>query len=889
MAVLPSGTVTFLFTDLEGSTRLWEEYPEAMVDALARHDEIVRSAIASHDGQIVKGTGDGFHSVFVDATRAVEAAVDAQRRLRREVWGAAGELRVRMGLHSGAAQWRGGDYPGPTVNRAARVMGIAYGGQVLVSEATGELVRDRLGDVQLLALGEHRLRDLSRPEQLFQVRASGLQEAFPPLRSLEVRPGNVPANVDSFVGRRGDMDAVRALLRQRRFVTLTGPGGSGKTRLALEVARSLGAEYPDGVWLVDLAPIDDETLIAEATMAALGLPSSDAAPKEVLRSHLADRGTLLIFDNCEHLIAGASAFLAELAQACPRVCILATSREPLRVPGEAEYAVQGLRREEAIELFAERVPGQRSIDDRDAIERICATLEGIPLAIELAAAKLRVLSPAQLADRLNDQLGVLVRGKRTAPPRQRTLRATLDWSYNLLDDDERVVFRRVAIFAGGFTADAAEQVVADDHVTRRSIDDLLERLVERSLLMIVPQDSGVRFRLLEPVRQYAAERLSDAAERDTLAGRHLDWVRHFTRKAFLEFFVSQREASSRVSEEHPNICQALELSITQRDGYAAARIIDAVAYIWFTTGQPDARVWCERALAVSTDAPTVARAGALVATAMMLQDALQYDAAMNLLVEALELYRSARNVLGEAWALTWLGRNVYFGAPTSAEAEALFEEALVRYREADVAAGIGWCLVFLAQVAMHREDVEIARRRAEEALQFGMSAHVGQVVADALRVLAVMESWAGDFDSADRRIAEVIAIHEASGDHFQLVTAHDCAAEMAASRGDIARAASHLTVCAQRLGAKHTTDRALEFVQTVAYMAYADGRTTEAAALFGARLGLGSSTFPHRFRPIMEALDQRGLQDEIAAGANLSLDDALENAVEVVSRVSSSA
>jgi hypothetical protein len=535
-------------------------------------------------------------------------------------------------------------------------------------------------------------------------------------------------------------------------------------------------------------------------------------------------------------------------------------------------------------LFADRVPGRRRIDDRDAMERICAALEGIPLALELAAAKLRVLPLSQLADRLDDQLAVLAHGRRTAPERHRTLRATLDWSYDLLDEDERVVFRRLGIFAGGFGSDAAEQVVADDQIPSARVIDLLEQLVERSLLTMVPGGSGARFRLLEPVRQYAAERLRAAEEHNALAQRHLDWVRHFARQAFSEFFVEQHDSTVRIREEHPNICQALEFAIANNHGVAAAKIVDALGYPWFTVGQPDARLWCERVLAViPADAPAVTRAGALVATGMMRQEALQNDAARSLLLEARELYRGARSVRGEAWALTWLGWDAFMCAPASAETRALFEEALSRYRESDFPAGVGWSLGFLANVALVAEDDDLARRRAEEALQLGRSAHIGQVVGQALRMLATLDSRAGDFDNSDRRLAELIAIHKAAGNRAYLLAAHVEAAELAASRGDIARATSHLLAGAP-LARDMPPERGLEVVASAAYVANVDGRVADAAVLFGARLGLSPSAFPPRFRPILDALENQGLHKEIAAGANLTADEALERVVQPIRR-----
>jgi predicted ATPase len=652
-----------LFTDLVGSTESLVSLGEDRFDSVRdEHDELVGGTITAYRGEVVKHTGDGYMAVFARAGDAVTAATEIQRLVSRRNQDSEVALAVRIGISAGDVTERAGDYHGVPVIEAARLCAAAAGGQILASESVRLLVGSR-GSHEFVVLGEVDLKGLP-PLATVAVRWGDDALVFAPAGGAK---GNLPASLDRFVGRQRDLDVIRALLGERRLVTLTGPGGSGKTRLALEVARSMGADHSDGIWLVDLAPVDDENLIAEATMAALGLRGSDAAARDVLRSYLVGRDTLLLLDNCEHVVGGAAALIAELLAACPLLRVLATSREPLRVSGEAEYAVEGLGCDEAVELLAERVPGQRRIDDPDELERICVALEGLPLAIELAAAKLRVLSPADLADRLDDQLAVLARGRRTAPERQRTLRATLDWSYDLLDEDQRTVFRRLGIFAGGFTPDAAEHVVADDQLPQARVIDFLEQLVERSLLTRVPGGSGARVRLLEPVRQYAAERFAKEGERNALAQRHLEWVRHFARKALLEFFVEQREATVRISEEHPNICQALEFAIINHDGVTAARIVDALSFPWFTVGQPDARLWCERALAVvPANAPAVARAGALVATAMTLQVAFQHDAAWSLLLEARELYRSAKNVRGEAWALTWLGRDALFRAPAGA-------------------------------------------------------------------------------------------------------------------------------------------------------------------------------------------------------------------------------
>jgi predicted ATPase/class 3 adenylate cyclase len=873
-----TGTLTLLFTDLVGSTESLVALGEDRYDSVRdEHDALVGGTITAHDGEIVKHTGDGYMAVFLRATDALGAAAEIQRLVSRRNEASEVPLEVRIGISAGDVTKRAGDYQGVAAVEAARLCAAGAGGQILVSETVRSLVGSR-GGHDFVALGEVDLKGLP-PLATVAVRWCDDAPVFAPPRPVK---GNLPASVDRFIGRQHDLDAIRALLGEHRLVTLTGPGGSGKTRLALEVARSIGTEYADGVWLVDLALIDDETVIAEATMGALGLRGSDAPARDVLVSCLAGRDTVLVVDNCEHVVGGAARLIADLLARCPRMRVVATSRESLRVPGEAEFVVEGLGRKEAVELFAARVPGGRPIGDPGAIDRICAALEGIPLGLELAAAKLRVLSPAQLADRLDDQLAVLVRGRRTAPERQRTLRATLDWSYDLLDEDERVVFRRLGIFAGGCTPEAAEHVVADDRIPRDRVINLLEELVERSLLTVVPGGWGARFRLLEPIRQYAAKRLGEAGEQNALADRHLEWVRHFTRQTFLGGFAAHHESIVRIRDEHPNVCQALEFAIGNRDGVNAAKIIDALGLRWFAVGQPDARVWCERVLAVvSTETPALPRAGALVASAMMLYDAQKHDAAVSLLLEAREVYRSANSVRGEANALYWLGRVAAFRASGS-EASALYEEALWRFRESDTPVGVGHCLAFLAMVAAYSGDDDLARRRADEAVQLGESAQIDpQIVGEALRVLAIVDARAGDFENSDRQLAEAIAIHQAADSRGPLISAHATAAEVAASRGDVARASSHLAAGAEIARGMPSSTRALTLVPSAAYVAYMDDRSEDAAMLFGARLGLSRSTFPPRFRPVLEALQKQGLGSEIAAGANLSADEALDRVAEL--------
>jgi len=541
MPDLPTGTVTFLFTDLEGSTRLWEEYPEAMKVALARHDAILRDAVVSRGGHVVKTTGDGLLAAFGLAEGALGAAGDAQLALGAEGWGVTGPLRVRMGVHTGAAEFRDGDYFGPALNRAARLMQAAHGGQVLVSLATEELVRDSLGaEVGLVELGEHRLRDLSRPERVFQLTGPDLASQFEPLRTVNSFPGNLPLQLTSFVGRRDQLAEIVAELSATRVVTLTGVGGVGKTRLALQVAAEgeVRSQFGDGAWLVELGPIGDPDAVAEVATATLGVQQHQGRTLlESLAEALRAKRLLLLLDNCEHLLDASAALVDALLRSCPGVSVLATSREALEVPGErarrvpslalpaAGTSAEEIATREAVRLFVERAQEVRrgfALDASTAgsVAQICRRLDGIPLAIELAAARTASMQVADIAARLDERFRLLTGGRRTAVERHQTLRATVDWSYELLDHAERLVFDRLGVFAGGFTLQAAEEVVADPQIHATEILDVLETLVARSMVALDETSSQTRYELLETMRQYARERLEAGDEADAVRARH---------------------------------------------------------------------------------------------------------------------------------------------------------------------------------------------------------------------------------------------------------------------------------------------------------------------------------------------------------------------------------
>ncbi len=552
----PTGAVTFLFTDLEASSHLWEKYPQAMQAAMARHDAILRGAVERNQGLVVKSTGDGLHAVFASPDNALQATFDAQCALLTEDWSGIGPLRVRMGLHTGQAQWREGDYYGPAVNRAARVMSVAAGGQILLSYVTAELVRDHLpGEYSLIDLGQHRLRSLDRPERLFQLNHPNLPEGFPALESSQTTSNNLPAQLTSFIGRKAETTQVKTLLAPEstwagdspapdsthRLVTLIGPGGTGKTRLSLQVANELLDTFPDGVWLVELAPLTDPDRVVQAAAEPFGLSEQPGRPLiAMLVDHLRAQKVLLVLDNCEHLIDACAQLADELLQRCPQLRILASSREALGIAGERAFRVQSLSlpagnrplsaaelaEYDSVQLFVTRAKVAKSsfaLTDENApvILPICRRLDGIPLAIELAAARTRMLSPQQILDRLDDRFRLLTGGSRTALPRQRTLQALIDWSYDLLAEEERVLLRRLSIFSGGWSLEAAENITGVEPLDPIEILDLLEQLHNKSLITASEGDMDIRYTMLETVRQYAQLKLAESGEADELRDRHL--------------------------------------------------------------------------------------------------------------------------------------------------------------------------------------------------------------------------------------------------------------------------------------------------------------------------------------------------------------------------------
>ena len=587
MGELPTGTVTLLLADVEGSTRLWQTQPDEMTAAVARLDHTLTDLLAAHGGvrPVEQGEGDSFVAAFSRASDAVACALQLQ--------GAPlAPIRLRIGVHTGQVQLRDeGNYIGPTINRTARLRDLAHGGQTVLSGATEQLVADWLPDgAWLTDLGSHELRDLPRPERVTQLCHPDLCNEFPPLRvPKHADTHRLPVQLTSFVGRVAQTAEIRALLADNRLVTLTGAGGAGKTRLAIQIAAGIASEYRDGVSYVDLAPVTHEAVVPVAVARALGLPDQPGrSTMESLTKFVGDRQTLMVLDNCEHLLDAAASLAAELLSACPALQVLATSRESTGVPGEVTFQVPSLSlADEALELFVDRARRVRpeftiASDNAPTVTEICKRLDGMPLAIELAAARVRALSLEEIVGSLHDRFRLLTGGARTAVRRQQTLRASVDWSHALLTETERVLFRRLAVFLGGFDLDAAQAVAGDAEVERYQILDQLALLVDKSLVVAENTSGRTRYRLLETVRQYAQEKLGESGEAEAVRSRHRD---HYTSMAALLDAPARTDYAERVGradEEMDNLRSAFGWSIETGDIGRALELASSLMPLWLS-------------------------------------------------------------------------------------------------------------------------------------------------------------------------------------------------------------------------------------------------------------------------------------------------------------------
>jgi predicted ATPase/class 3 adenylate cyclase len=864
MGDLPSGTITFLFTDIEGSTRLLQQVGEKYAALLAEHERLVRAACETHQGSVVGTQGDSFFVAFPRALDAIHAVVQSQRALADHAWPQGVSVRVRMGLHTGEAQISSLNYVGLDVHRAARIAAAGHGGQVLLSNTTYELVETDLpAGVTLRDLGEHRLKDLRQPKHLYQLIIAGLPSEFPPLKSLDRSPNNLPIQLTSFVGRAREIRAVRQLLTEGRFLTLTGPGGSGKTRLALQVANEIRESFPAGAFFVALATVSDPKLVASAIAQALGISEvTGRSIVESLKDYLRSKAMLLLLDNFEQVIAAAP-LVADLLAACGSLTVLVTSREGLRLSGERVYPVPPLglpapaalptlallSRYAAVELFVQRAqaikPGfQVTSENARAVAEICRRLDGLPLAIELAAARIKLLSPPAILARLERRLDFLTGGARDLPARQQTLRDAIAWSYDLLDEQEQGLFRRLSVFVGGCALEAAEAIAGDRSGLPPSLDQI-GSLVDKSLLRYVEGAEGEpRFVMLEVLRDFGLAELERHGEQTALRERHARFFLTLAEQAEASLERSgQVHWMGRMEQDHDNLRAALEWSqATAGQEELCWRLASGLGLFWEARGYfSEGR---ERLSALLRAKPaqgrTAARARLLARAAELAYRQSDFSATTALAGESLSIWREIDDKPGIASALIKLG-NAATETGDHATASGLLEEALAIWRELGDSHGTARALISAGWTALRSGDHPLAKARMEEALTISRELGDARSMGFELSGLGEVALRAGDYGRATGLLEESLALRRQLGNKWGVGVSLGTLGWVALRAGDWGRAVARLSESLdvrQEIGDKGGSAWCLE---RLAEVALAQGQAEKAVCLLAAASALRDS------------------------------------------------
>ncbi|MES2569488.1 MAG: tetratricopeptide repeat protein [Verrucomicrobiota bacterium] len=815
-------TFTFLFTDIEGSSALWEENPDKMALALARHDTLLIDIFTRHGGHVFKMMGDSVCVAFAESAGALAAAVAVQHALREGEWETARPIRVRAAIHRGIAEQRNSDYFGPTLNRTARLLAAAHGGQTLFSRVAQEGMALPEG-VSLRDLGERRLRDLALPERIFQLVAPGLPSDFPPLRSLEVLPNNLPAQVTSFIGREQDIAKIKAILEHSRLVTLTGPGGTGKTRLSVQVAAELLERFIDGVWQVELATVSDSTEVLSMVASALGLrEETERTLDETLLDYLRTRKLLLLLDNCEHLVDTCAALAERLLRNAPDLKILASSREALAIGGESTYPVLSLSLPdffserwtadsviaraadfEALRLFVERAaavqPGfELTRENALTLAKICWRLDGIPLAIELAAARVKMLTPEQIYRRLDDRFRLLSSGGRTVMPRQQTLTALIDWSHELLSEKERVLLRRVSVFGRGRTLKALETVCSGDGIEEWEVMDLLQQLIDKSLLSAEQTDFGSsRYFMLESIWEYARQKLNESGEADRVHGRHLDYFLKMAEELEMKLRgPEQAEWLGKIKAEHINLRMALEWSA--KHPHAVQRGLRLAGALW--------RYWEVHS---------------------HFKEGREHYAELLARPEAKEHNAARAKALAGAARLAWCQDD-------DPIARALMNEAIAIYREVGDIREAMLFQAFLGIVECSDGDYSASRAHLEDVERYARENDDRQILATALSGLGNLANHAGDPARARQLKEESLAAYRQIGDLWVISLLNWSLSNVAMAQRDFESARNILreaATIAEHLGNEWLIPYVLE---SLGRIALEEGEGVRGARLYGA-------------------------------------------------------
>jgi predicted ATPase/class 3 adenylate cyclase len=950
MPNLPTGTVTFLFTDIEGSTRLWEQHPAAMRAATVRHDGLVEEIIDGNGGVLVRprGEGDSRFAVFARASDAVAAAGALQRALTAEPWPTLAPVRVRMALHTGEADLRNGDYYGTTVNRCARLRAIAHGGQVLVSQVTCELVRLALVDGLFLRdVGEHRLQDLAGPEHVYQLATPGLLEAFPPLRSLDVLPNNLPLELTSFVGRERELAELSGRLKTTRLLTLTGAGGCGKTRLALQLGADVAESFPDGVWLVELAPLADAALVPDAVAAAVGARGGTGQPiHPALLAFLRTRRLLVILDNCENLLEACARLADAILRGCPNLRILATSREALGIAGEISWRVPSLTllggdrpmsleavaATETARLFVERAVAVQPAfalteQNAPAVARICRRLDGIPLAIELAATRVRALSVEQIAGRLDQRFRLLTGGSRTALPRQQTLAATVSWSYDLLTEPEQNLFNRLSVFAGGFTLEAAEAicgVLGDGSPLREELEekwrtgyqvlgegtrgpdtrdltsspdvlDLLTSLVDKSLVVAETTDSDVgRYRLLETLRQYGRERLLATGEAERVQGRHAAYYLALAKDAAPHLCRPEQLAHlRRLDAVIDNARAALRWYLDVGDAVDGLSLANSMYWYWWYRGViVEGAAWCAAFLRLPDSAtPSLGRVQALDLAGWGLTLRGDLDEGRRMCAEALAMARDTKDDRTIGWVMLRVSAH---GGPEKArwygaDERALGEGSLAHYRKAGDRWGISNALTRLGSLAVARGDLESARDLLMESLATARAVGDRNSIGWALEVQGECLSTV-DVPQARAALEESVRLYQELGNVAGVVSVETFLGRLECLQGHYRAAKGHYQASLRVAKDWPWMERVVQSLVGLAMVAAGENRPEQAMLLAAAGVYWGEITgngaspieqieLDRALAPSRQAVGEGRVNELLVEGRAMSLDQAIDCAL----------
>jgi predicted ATPase len=875
MSILPVGTITFLFTDIEGSTHLLQQLDDKYAEVLGEQQTLLRAIFDRHGGRVVD----------------TQAAVEAQRALAAHAWTDGVAVRVRMGLHTGEPTVSGERYIGIDVHRAARIGAAGHGGQVLLSQTTRDLVETELPEgVSLRDLGEHHLKDLRRPKRIFELVIAGLPTDFPPLKTLDTLPNNLPLQLTSFIGRERELREVKQLLSTTRLLTLTGPGGSGKTRLALQVAAEAIEQFPDGVFFVALAPITEPGLVASTIAQTLGV--AERAGQSILNSlkeYLQARHMLLFLDNFEQVISAAPR-LVELLAACSQLNLLVTSREGLRVRGEREYPVpplalpnltelprlESLSQYASVELFVQRAQAIKpefhlTNETAPAVAEICYRLDGLPLAIELAAARVKLLPPRAMLARLEHRLEFLTSGARDLPARQQTLRNAIAWSYDLLDENERKLFRRLSVFVGGCTLDAAEAVARDNVERERgserapgSVLDQLSSLLDKSLLREVEAANGEpRFVMLELLREFGLEQLEASGEQETIRHRHANFFLALAEQAEASLESGEQlEWMNRMEREHDNLRAALEWSKTAEDaGELCLRLAGTLGLFWEVRGYfSEGRERLSAVLSIKTaQARTAARAKLLARAAELAFRQSDYPATVSFAGESLAISREIGDKRGIASALIKLG-NAATEAGDYATAPGFLEEALTIWRDLEDKHGTARALINLGWAALRSGDYQLADERLEEALILSRELGDTRGIGFALSGLGEVALRQGDYARATRLVEESLELRRQIGNKWGVGVSLGTLGWVAMREGDWNRALARLGESLEvrrEIGDKSGSAWCLE---RLAEVAMAEGQAEKAVRIFGA-----ASTLRTSIGSVIDAVDQPEYKRTLAA------------------------